>query len=250
MVSAFGRVEQWWQRSFNRRCSLLVSCSALSASALVACGDPNGGDDGGAHPWANQTYILTLAEHTWTKPEAGDILENFVPQFLLSFGEANGDTLSVTLGTAIDSVQDPCGPTVQTTANAAVPAFALGPTSLPIQVDHKDTDKMITVNATIRNLVLSNVIPEGAAEAMGQMTAEVDLRDLYPLFTVGFGPAMSAEEACGVFEGRAVCEPCSTDQQPVCLQLLAEYLSAEPFAGTVQPIDPAVLTSAACPLRP
>ena len=262
MVSALGLAKQWYRRlarsasadavyTKTRRAPYTWGLAALTCLAAAGCGTPDD-EENGAHPWANQTFLLNLPEETWAQPEAGDVLEGFVPQFLLGFGDAMGDTLTVTLGTAVDGEQDPCGPTLQTTAQATVPGFNLGPVTLPIQVDHKDPMEMITVNGTIRNLVISDVIGEASGIATSELTAEVDLREFYPLFINGFEPAMNAEEACGAFGGRATCEACSSDGELSCLKLRADYLSAEPFAGTVTPIDASVLTqpSATCPLRP
>lgn len=246
MVSALELAEQLYRRAGAR--AYVLGVAALTGLA-TGCGATDGGEEE-SHPWANQTFLVDMPETSWIKPDVGDVLEGFVPQFLLGFGDAMGDTLNVTLGTAIGNVQDPCGPTLQTTAQAAVPAFNLGPVTLPIQVDHKRPEEMVTVNATIHRLTLVNVIPAGAgASAAGQMTAEVDLRDLYPLFQAGLEPAENAEEACAAFGDRATCEPCTSDQQPVCLMLEAGYLSAVPFAGTVTPIEASVITSPACPLR-
>lgn len=262
MVSALGLAKQWYRRlarsasadavyTKTRRTPYTWGLAALTCLAAAGCGTPDD-EENGAHPWANQTFLLNLPEDSWTKPDAGSVLEGFVPQFLLGFGEAMGDTLPVTLGTAVNGVQDPCGPTLQTTAQATVPGFSLGPVTLPIQVDHKDPNEMITVNGTIRNLVMTDIMPEAGGGETSQLTAEADLRELYPLFQAGFGPAMDAAQACGAFGEKATCEPCASDQEPYCLVLQANYLSAEPFAGTVTPIDASVLTqpSATCPLRP
>lgn len=219
--------------------------SKVSASLLlvivqpfvVACG---GEDAAPADPWDSRTYLLEVPKTNWSEPPGiGDEIGDFVPHFLFRMKSSGGGSYEVTLGTA-DAAgdQDPCNPTSSLAASSmGAPNVEIGPSEVPVRIQHISED--VTVNATIHDFALLNVLPDGSTPAEeGELTATMDLRELYPLLTLLIDPTPESScEALGQFG--APCEDCPTDGKTFCLSVKAVRLGAEEVNTELVAIDPA-----------
>lgn len=210
---------------------------ALSLLAVGCGGGGDGGDDSNpdadeetaALAWEGNTYLLEVPSGNWTEPRGiGRDIGPFVPRFLIRVDGASDGTIDVTLGTAVreTETQEMCNPThpVQGSIDAEM-NVQIGPTDFPVHLKH--TTEPIQVNATIREISFTNVLPsDGQTEGQGQLIAVMDFREVIDLFTLLAVPEPMA--ACNALESTfdAPCEACPQDDESFCLSLTAEELVA------------------------
>jgi hypothetical protein len=215
-----------------------------------ACGTPDdnkqaattatpGGPAAGAD-WEGKTYLLRTVDADWATPRGiGKDIGPYVPGFLLHVDSATGNEVGVTVGTvpaAGPDEQDPCTATQAITGmSAAAPSISIGPTDFTSYLVNGD----YAVNAHIRGLQFSNVLPGGTD---GTLTATLDFREVVNLLTLLATP--DPNTACTALEqsGDATCEPCPQDGQPYCLTIVATPVEAVEYTGAFAPI-----ASATCP---
>ncbi len=207
--------------------------AVLLIPLTTACGsDDSGGDDGPTY--AGKTYLLNVPENSWTGGVGQDI-GPYVPQFVMKV-EGNPAHYDIQMGAARNGVQEMCNPTAQVSAQGTPPAFTLGPTDFPLYIRHED--EPIAVEATIYDLTISNVLPDGDTLAEeGTLTGIMDFREVYPLLTL-IQPEPTPDLACQslIDAGVGECETCS-DGEKYCLTLKAVYLGAEEAPDiTLQPV--------------
>ena len=224
------------------RTAMLGRRSVLAIALCAGCGD----SDEPKPAWEGRTYLLDIPSTSWSEPAGvGRDIGEFVPQFLITLERASGDTYDALLGTAEAGVQNTCNPTTRVEAVARpYPNVEIVAREFPMYLRHVREDVVVT--ATIRDLSLRNILPDGAALAEeGQLTALVDARELYPLFTLI--PQPSAAAVCAALAAfDAPCGPCATDDEPFCLALEAVRLGAIELEIPVAPVaadtlDPACL---------
>lgn len=211
-----------------------------------ACGTPD--DEESNHALSNKGFLLTIETSNWTKPPMAEQISDYIPQFVVKFGEGSASSMPYVLASSKNGAQDPCGPTVSGTTT--VEPFGLGPVEFPLHLVHPDTTKNLTANTTVHGFTLTDVIPDGATLAQGSLTANVDIRQVYKLFTmIGIGGQSpdNPEVVCNQFQAEAdqagtTCGPCS-DGQPYCLPLQADFLSATETPMAIGPIGVEVLTT-------
>lgn len=230
---------------------LETTALASLVALLSACGSP---EEEGSHALSNKVFVLQIASSNWTKPNKAEQISDYIPQFVIKFEEGSADAMPYTLASAKNGAQDPCGPTV--TGTTSVTPFGLGPVELPLHLVHPT--EPYAANTTVHGFTLTNVIPDGTTVAQGQLNAVVDIRDVYKLFLqLGFAgkPPENPDIVCKEFEKQTdqagtSCGPCA-DQQPYCLPLEAQYLSATETNIAVGPIGADVLTTnPACAATP
>jgi hypothetical protein len=195
---------------------------------LGACSNSSGG--GGPSkdaPWVGNTYVLTIPSANWTKPpDIGSDIGAFVPQFLIGIGQSSGNTMTVTIGAAENSVQDPCNVTTQVTADGSgYPNATITADALPLRI--VNTVSGVVVDATVRNFTLTNVLP-GSTTKGGTLSAILDISELYPLFNQVPAGSRTPVGVCSVLQSEAntPCVACPTTNQPYCLTLEAVQLGA------------------------
>jgi hypothetical protein len=170
-------------------------------------------------------------------------VNEIVPDFLLGIEAGAGDELKVTLATAEGS-QDLCNQTTQVTATrASYPDVQITAPQFAMRMTNPDAN--ITVRTTIRNLRFTNVLP-GGAEKRGELSAEVDVREVYPLFTL-IPNAMPDSVCASLGQVGAPCAACSSDTKPYCLTLRAIGLGAQRQSQPVRTVAPADIGSSCSP---
>jgi hypothetical protein len=206
--------------SSNRRAFATIAF-LVAALSQFGCSD-----DDTAGTWIDHTYLLDVPNTSWSKPtpRIGSEIGDFVPNFVLEVSKGEGSQLAVTLGTAVDGAQDLCNPTTVVNADADYPSIQVGPSEFPLHIKHLTAD--VTVNATAYDLSLTDVLPnKDTASREGVLSATLDTRELYPLFTLL--PAPSPESVCAALESfDAPCQPCPADRELFCLTIQANYLGA------------------------
>lgn len=185
------------------------------------------------------TYLLTISEGRWSEPRGiGRDIADFVPQFLIAM-EPSGSGYEVMLGTALDGAQDMCNPTTVVEAEAgSYPDVQIGPLDLPLHVKHVTED--ITVNSTVYDFTLTDILPNGDALAEeGELSAIMNFGELYPLFTIAVNP--DPDSLCTALTDSypdASCDPCPlSPDDPYCLSLKAVRLGATPSDLSIEPVD-------------
>jgi hypothetical protein len=198
--------------------NMLVSTGL--ALSLFACGGDDGDEPESASSLAGKIFILEIPRNNWTEPrDVGRDIGDFVPQFALEVVSDSGGSLAVNLGTARGGTQDTCTATQQVSATSA----QLGPLNLPIHLVHTNAD--VRVNATAYNLTMRNVLPGDSPATMGELTTTMDMRELYPMFTLI--PEPSPDNVCMALTMiEETCEPCPTDGATYCLSIKAERAGA------------------------
>jgi hypothetical protein len=206
----------------------------LTMLPLLACSTDA---EPAADPWAGKTFLLEVPKHNWSEPRGiGDEIGEFVPFFMLEVeaGDDDGE-YSVTVGTASEGPeQDLCTPTTVFEATSeGAGELQIGPNDFPVHLEHISED--VAVNATIYDLSLTNILPPSEE---GELTAIMDMRELYPMFTLI--PEPSPEAVCNALSSfEAPCEPCPTDSEEFCLSLTAVRLAATEIAdGSLEPVAP------------
>ena len=190
------------------------------------------------NPWVGQTYLLEIPSTRWSEPpELGTEIGEFVPQFVLDVQSSSGTTLDVMVGTAKDGQQQMCNPTAHLEGtSAAPPEVQIGPGEFPIYLRNEDHD--ITVNATVHDLTITNVLPDGETLAEeGELQAVMDVRELYPMFVLLMSP--TPDRVCTAMEDVVGgCEPCPHDGETYCLTIKATYLGATQLTDfALEPVD-------------
>ena len=223
-------------------------CSLLPLLALAlllsGCGDDE--KTAASHPWAGKTFLLEIPQERWSDPpQIGEEIGRFVPQFLISVEGGSGDTLNMAVGTANGGVQQMCNPTTEIEVDGSgYPEVQIGPSEFPIYLRNEEED--ITVNATVHDFTLTNVLPEGDVPTDdGDLSAVMDVRELYPMFYQIIAP--SPDSVCTAMAGTADCEPCPQDGEIYCLTIQAMYIGASELADfTLEPIQAGSVDDPAC----
>ena len=222
-----------------RRCTAAWPLLLGVSLSAVGCGSDEGDPSSKPDAWIGNTYVLEVPEAKWTEPPGiGVEISGFVPQFLVQVQGASGSDVEVLLGTGSMAEQESCGPTQTVTASSSYPSMQIGPVDHPIYVRHATED--IEVAATAYDLTLTDVLP-GGGSATGELVATMDMRELYPLFTLLITP--TPETVCTALSMSSAMVPCEYcgDGEPFCLTIKAEGVVAEPSDLTVQPIDAGAL---------
>lgn len=214
---------------------------AVTALVPLAVSCSGGEEDDPKNPWSDRTYLLEVPGTHWSEPpQIGNEIGDFVPKFMLRIQGSAPDSFQVLVGTAdANGAQNTCNPTAlfQATSSGS-PNVQIGPGAFPVHLQHPTQD--VAVDATIHELTLTNILPDGAALAEeGELTAMVDARELYPLFTLL--PEPSPDAVCAALDSfNAACAPCPHDSEAYCLALKAVRLGASELAGAgMQPVDAA-----------
>jgi hypothetical protein len=190
------------------------------------------------NPWNGTTYLLDIQSQDWSEPRGiGSEIDAFVPSFLLRVDGDAPDAFDVTIGTAdAAGEQDTCNPTNAFGATASPPAMTLGPTQYSLFIQH--TDEPVAVEGTIYDLTIKDVLPDGdTPSSVGEFSATMDFRELYPLFTLIVDP--TPDKVCTLLEDSysSACAPCPNDDEPYCLTVKAIGLGATPWSGAMEPVD-------------
>ena len=214
--------------------------------AVAAC---SGGSSGGGGPakdaaWIGNSYVLTIPEANWTKPpNLGGDIGSFVPQFLIGVAQSSGYTMTVTIVTAMNGVQDSCNVTTQVTADGSgYPDAIITVPALPLRITN--TVSGVVVDTTVRNFTLTNVLP-GTSTKSGDLSAVLDISELYPLFNQIPAASRTPDGVCGVLKSEAstACATCPTTGQPYCLTLEAVQLQAVEGTAPVMSIASSAVPS-------
>ena len=219
-----------------------ATLSPLFLAALLTTAACSGGDDddqaAGPNAWVGHTYLLEIPPSHWAQPKnVGGDIGLFVPQFVIQVeAEAEGN-LDMLIGTASAGVQEPCNPTVAVTVPSDYPEVQIGPFDFPMYIKH--TTEPVAVNATVYNLTITDVLPNGDAVAEeGELLATLDTRDVAPMFTQ-LGDNPTADAVCtALADFEASCEACPSDSQEYCQTLRAVRLGATE-SDPIEPIDAA-----------
>jgi hypothetical protein len=145
--------------------------------------------------------------------------------------------VDVTIGTASPTEpaeQDVCTATKRVTGRSH-PGVALGPFEYDVHVVNRD----YAVNATVHDLELQDVFPDGTN---GSLVATLDFRDLADLLTDM--PTADPEAACRALPSMvsgAACAACP-DGESFCLTIAAAPVTVTEFEGELEDVP-----DAACP---
>src|SRR5690606_13197349 len=146
------------------------------------------------------------------------------------------DSVSLTITSAdVNGTQEMCTATttVAATTGGPYPGVQIGPVDFPVHLKNQN-DSTIQVNAIIRGLTITNVLPGAAPAEDGELVATMDMREIYPMFTLLSNP--DANSVCNALESfEAPCEPCP-DGQLYCLTITAILLGATEAASAVTPV--------------
>jgi hypothetical protein len=202
------------------------------ALSLFACGGDDGEGSESGSSLQGKTFILTIPRNNWTEPrDVGRDIGDFVPQFAIEVVSASSGSLTVNIGTAREGIQDTCNVTQQISGTSS----QIGPVDLPIHLVHTNAD--VKVNATAYKLTISNVLPGDSPATTGQLTTTMDMRELYPMFTLI--PDPTPDSVCMALTMiEETCEPCPTDGETYCLSIKAERAGAvEDPSFSLEPIS-------------
>ncbi len=204
----------------------LATAISLVAAAFFNVSCSSSDDDSESPSWADQTFVLNVPSSSWYEPEGvGADIGAYVPQFVIQINGESGGNLDVMLGAAdATGAQEMCNPTTTTTATAAYPEVQIGPVDFPIYLKHTRED--VAVNATVYDLTMTNVLPDGDTVATaGELVATLDAREVYPMFTVL--PEPSPEGVCTALVNMgASCDACRVDGEAFCLTMKSRRLGA------------------------
>lgn len=203
-------------------------------------------EEAGSARWVGRTYLLDIPAANWVQPPGvGRDIGDFVPQFLIGIQNGPSGHMAITLGAAGEGVQDRCSPTTQvTTSGASYPGVQIVAPEFPIRIVHPS--QPVTVNTTIRDFSITDVLPGDAPAKEGQVTATIDIAEVYPLFTLI--PNVTKEAVCTQLEAfGAACAVCAFNGQPFCLTIQAVELGASPSSTPVDPVSPGDIASSCSP---
>ena len=186
-----------------------------------------------------KTYVLDVAEEQWAEPRGiGSEIDLFVPNFLMRIEDDSSDSFDVFVATAkADGTQDLCNPTSTITASKSDTGATIGPAEFPLHIQHVD-EADIAVDGAVYDFTLKDILPNGnTMSTSGELTATMDFRDLYPLFTLLIEP--TPEAVCTALEDsyKEPCAACPNDGQPFCLTVKAIELGARPNNAAMQQVD-------------
>ena len=199
-----------------------------AADADDSTGDDTGTDEGGAaEDWEGRTYLLEVPPDNWIDPPmVGSEIGAFVPLFLFNVTDVTDGELDVRMATAsAPDTQDMCNETTMLSGStASYPAVAIGPGDFRVRIDHEAQE--LSAMATIYDLKMIDVLPGDDGEAKeGVLTAVMDVRDVYSLFTLL--PDPTPDSVCMAIDNfGGACEACPTDDEVYCLSLRAVQLGA------------------------
>lgn len=187
-------------------------------------------------PWVGKSYLLSVPEDNWIDPQGiGPEIGPHVPSFLMRVDAGTSDSVSLTLTSAdATGAQEMCTPTttVAATTGGPYPGVQIGPVDFPVHL--KNQNDPVQVNATIRGLTITNVLPGAAPAEEGELMATMDMREIYPMFTLLTNP--DPDSVCNALESfEAPCEPC-TDGQLYCLTITAILLGATETTSAITPV--------------
>jgi hypothetical protein len=173
---------------------------------------------------AGKTYILDVPSAQWTSPAGlGEGIVKVQPKYAFQVIDIDESTLTFTvlLGTAKNGAQDLCNKTyvIDGALNAEEMTFTLGPIDVQTYFVGPETEAMtICHDFTISG----QIVDDGAGLVSGEMSAELDTRDIYPLFymtNVSSGEALCTEIA----SWNMSCAECSYEPAAsMCLDFIAE----------------------------
>jgi hypothetical protein len=219
----------------------------LAASTLSACG----GDS--SHPasaWIGKTFLLDRPPASrWVEPKkgSGSSMGDYVPQFLIGVAAGSGDSLSITLTTGLDGVQDDCSPTTEVTVSGAnYPDVEIVAPQVPMHLTETDPDYAMVVPTTAHNVTLKNILPgRNETNPTGELIATLDVAEAYPLFHLLDNPTKDA--VCAAFaDAGVICQTCAFNGQPYCLTFRAVQLVAGETQNPIEKISSSDIAST-CP---
>ncbi len=171
-----------------------------------------------------KTYILDIPSAKWTAPEGlGSEIVKVQPKyaFQVTAVDESALTFTVLLGTAKNGAQDLCNKTymIEGTLDAEDMTFTLGPIDVQTYFVGPQTEAMAVCHDFS---VSGQIIDEGAGLVSGEMTAELDARDIYPLFYMA--SYTTGEALCADLNANGLsCTECSYESgSDLCLDFTAE----------------------------
>jgi hypothetical protein len=218
--------------------------------ALTACGGSDAPNP--LANWTGKTFLLdtpAIKSSNWRDPKgAGDALSEFVPQLLIGVEAGTGDSLKITLSTALSNEQDECNPTTEATVSGVkYPELLISAASFPIRVADADPSRAKVVASTAHNVSVKNVLPGTTADTpTSELIATLDVSELYPLaYRV---PNASKETVCQTFkeEMDKDCEACPHNNEPWCITVRAVQVAATSFDKPLKKISSSEIP-ASCP---
>jgi len=229
---------------------------ALAVCSTAACGtsdDPSG--SGSATPlsnWTGKTFLLdapAIKASNWREPKGGgEVISEFVPQLLIGVEAGAGDSLKVTLTTALGNEQDECNTTTEVeVTDATYPEILIAAPDFPIRVASPDPDSSTVVSGTTHNVSLKNVLPGTTTDTpTSELKATLDVSKLYPLaYRI---PNATKESVCQTFEDSVgtPCAPCPHNDEPWCITVRAVQVAANEFEKPLKKISSSEIPSS-CP---
>jgi hypothetical protein len=218
--------------------------------AVALCAATAGCTSEEANAWSENTYVLDIASENWYEPRGiGGDIDDFVPRFLLHADSGAPEDFGVTVAPGKETgEQDLCSATRVLRATSSPPSSTLGPSEYSLFIQH--VSEPVSVVGTVYDLTMKNVLPDGdRISEVGEFSATMDFRDLYPLFTLIVNP--TPEAVCTTLEDSygVPCTACPNDGGPYCLTVKANGLGATPTSTALAPVgdvtDPACTPTAA-----
>jgi hypothetical protein len=224
-----------------------AATSVLVSFMVMGCGS----NEPGSH-WAGKTYLLDIPSKHWTQPskDVGGEISPFVPQFLIGIS-GSGSSLTATVATAKDGVQNLCNRTQQTAfseSNYPASQFVLGEFPMTIQElnDKVTPNETITVHPTLHDMTFTNVLPGGETDEQG-FTVTADIAELYPLFIRVDPQPPTTDSVCNALSAAdSACQACAFNGKTTCLTLGAVQLEATPSSTTIKQVSVGDI-AATCP---
>jgi len=169
-------------------------------------------------------YILDVPSAQWTAPEGlGEEIVKVQPKYAFEVIDLDASALTFTalFGTVKDGGQDMCNQTymVNGTLNDDNMTFVLGPSDMQTFFVGPQTAAM----AVCHDFTVSGqIIDEGAALVVDAMAAQLDARDIYPLFYMA--SYTSGDALCADMSALDMrCAECTFDPETaLCLDFTAE----------------------------
>lgn len=218
------------------QCVKVAACAGILAAGLfaVACEDANNpsSDDQGnvgqklsaLSKLVGAKYILDIPSAQWTSPDGlGKEIAKAQTKYAFEVLDADVSALTITvlLATVGDGGQDTCNKTytITGTLDADEMTFAIGPVDIQTYLIGPGSEVM----STCRNFTISGqIVEKGAVLVSGAMSAELDTREIYPLFYLS--DWNSGEELCAAAASvNMPCNECAFEpDDAMCLDFVAE----------------------------
>jgi hypothetical protein len=224
--------------------SYLPTFTPLTAAFLLAlttgCSAPAEPEQTAeTNQWNGQTYLLDVVEEQWSEPRGiGGEIDAFVPNFLMRVEGESPDTFNVTIATAkADGTQDLCNRTKTFTATRSETGEIIGPDEFPLYIQHTE-EPDLAVNGVVYDFTFKDILPNGdAMSTVGELSATMNFRHLYPLFTLLIDP--TPEAVCTALQDSygEPCAACPGNGEPFCLTVKAIELGATPTDVAIQQVD-------------